>query len=508
LQVNTYVTVYFGAVSVAMLLVPIVSRLAKRYGLVDTPGLRKVHGDPIPRVGGVTFVIATLALVLPVLFLKNDIGRSFREMRVEFIALLAAAICMFVVGLIDDLRPLRGLIKLSCIVVASLAVCASGATLSSFSVGTLFELETGWAAWPLTVLWIVVITVCMNFIDGLDGLAAGIAAIVCGTIVLLAIWSGQVAMAVLMLALLGGVTGFLFFNFHPAKIFMGDGGSMFLGFLIGAGSVVCQAKTATLVGLAIPFLVLGVPILDVAFAVVRRGVIERRSLFAPDRNHLHHRLLDLGLHQQTVVIVIYAVTVISASIGVFMMTAHGGWSVVLLACGVLLLLLMFVCLYSRRVHETLMTIRGNLAIAGEARRGARNFEEAQVRMRDSSSLQAWWEAVCIMCEQMNFESIELRDRHNDHDGSTCAWHVSGEKFPPGKTLKLTLPLAGNGAAEWEIRARIWIDGYLELGGRQAMLLARLMDEFPPPEQRQEAERLDPSVDITGLSTMSVAEGPS
>jgi UDP-N-acetylmuramyl pentapeptide phosphotransferase/UDP-N-acetylglucosamine-1-phosphate transferase len=139
-------------------------------------------------------------------------------------------------------------------------------------------------------LWIVTITVCMNLVDGLDGLAAGIAAMVCGLIALLAFWTDQPAMALLMLALLGSVTGFLFFNFHPAKIFMGDGGSMFLGFLIGAGSIVCQTKTPTFVGLAVPFLALGVPVFDTAFAIVR-AALERR-LIRPDRGHLHHRLLD------------------------------------------------------------------------------------------------------------------------------------------------------------------------------------------------------------------------
>jgi UDP-GlcNAc:undecaprenyl-phosphate GlcNAc-1-phosphate transferase len=283
--VKTYLIVYFGALLVAMFLVPIVSRLAKWYRLLDAPGPRKVHKIPIPRIGGIVFVVATLALVLPVLFLNNNIGQSFRESWKEFTALLVGAVFIFTVGLFDDLRSIRGYIKLLCLVAASLAICASGATLSSISVGTWFTLETGLAAWPLTVLWIVIITVCLGVIDGLDGLAAGIAAIVCGTIVLMALWSGQAAMAVLMLALLGSVTGFLFFNFYPAKIFMGDCGSMFLGFLIGAGSIVFQTKTHTLVGLAIPFLVMGVPILDTGFVVIGRRFLGRRSIFAPDRNH-------------------------------------------------------------------------------------------------------------------------------------------------------------------------------------------------------------------------------
>jgi len=487
--VKTYVIVYFGAALAAMFLVPIVSRLAKRYRLVDAPGPRKVHRTLIPRIGGIAFVIPTLALMLPVFFLDNDIGLSFHEVRTQFIVLLVAATFIFAVGLIDDLRSLPGHIKLLCLIAASLAICASGATLRSFSLGT-WEVGIGWAAWPLTVFWITVITVCMNLIDGLDGLAAGIAVIVCGTIALLAFLSQQAAMAVLMLALLGSVTGFLFFNFHPAKIFMGDGGSMFLGFLIGASSIVCQMKTHTLVGLALPFLVLGVPILDTGFVVIGRRILERRSMFASDRNHLHHRLLDLGLHQRTVVIIIYAVTAIGASIGVFMLTTEGGWSVGMLVGGLLLLFSMFACLHGRRYRGILMALKRNWAIAREARIEKRNFENAQLRMRESGSFHAWWEVVCLMCKKMRFQSIGLWNRHSGHYLSTCAWNAPEDIFTTDKTVKLILPLHGKGATEWEIRARIWVDGYLELSGRQAMLLARLMDEFPPPEQEEEAQAPD------------------
>ncbi|MBL7153368.1 MAG: undecaprenyl/decaprenyl-phosphate alpha-N-acetylglucosaminyl 1-phosphate transferase, partial [Phycisphaerae bacterium] len=444
---KTYLTVYFGAAVAAMLLVPILSRLAKRYRLVDAPGPRKVHHIPIPRIGGIVFVVSTLALVLPVFFLDNAVGQSFREVRTEFIVLLVAAGFVFAVGLIDDLRSVRGYIKLLCLIAASLAVCASGTRLSSISVGTWFELETGWAAWPLTVFWIIMITVCMNVIDGLDGLAAGVAAIVCGTILILALWSGQVAMAVLMVALLGSVMGFLFFNFHPAKIFMGDGGSMFLGFLIGGGSLVCQMKTHTLVGLALPFLVLGVPIFDTGFAVLRRRLLERRSMFAADRNHLHHRLMDIGLRQRSVAIVIYAVTAISASIGVFMLNAEGGWSVGLLVGGLLMLFSMFVCLHGGRYRKIRKALKQNWAIAREARAERHTFENTQVRMSESESLRAWWDTVCAMAKKMHFQSIELWNRRNGHYASTCVWNAPDGKFTTGKTLKLTLPFPGNGALD-------------------------------------------------------------
>jgi len=265
---------------------------------------------------------------------------------------------------------------------------------------------------------------------------------------------------------------------------------LFLGFMIGAGSLVCQTKKTTLVGLALPFLVLGLPILDTGVAIARRCIIERRSIFAADRNHLHHRLLDLGLHQRTVVIIIYAVTAISASIGVFMLTAKDGWSIGLLLMGMLLLFSMFIYLHGKRFQEVLMALKRNWAIICKARTERRYFENVQLRMRESRSFHAWWKTVCIMAEQMHFQNIGLWNRRNDHYELTCGWNAPGVMFTTEKTMKLTFPLRGNEQEEWEIRARVWIDGYLELSGRQAMLLARLMDEFPPPELEQEIGALN------------------
>lgn len=273
---------------------------------------------------------------------------------------------------------------------------------------------------------------------------------------------------------------------------MGDSGSLFIGFMIGAGSLVCQTKTTALVGLALPFLALGIPILDTGVAVIRRCLIERRSIFSADRSHLHHRLLDLGLHQRTVVIIICAVTAISTSIGVFMLTATGVWSMWLLLLGLLVLFSMFTCLHGRRCHEALLALRRNLAMRREARVEKRGFEDIQIRMRESTCFDSWWETMCIMAEQMHFQSIGLWSRCDDHYTPVCGWNAPGGTFTTGKTTNLTLSLHVNEEKDWEIRARIRVGGYLERSGRQAMLLARLMDEFPPPEQEQKAEALDQS----------------
>jgi len=218
--------------------------------------------------------------------------------------------------------------------------------------------------------------------------------------------------------------------------------------------------------------------------------------------------LNLGLNHRTVVIVIYAVTAIGASIGVFMLTTDGKWSIGLLVGGLLFLISIFACLHGRRYRGILIVLKRNWAIAREARTEKRNFESAQLRMRESRSFQAWWEAVCAMAKKMHFQSIGLWKRSNGHYVNTCAWDTPEDIFTTDKTMKLILPLNGNGTAEWEIRARIWANGYLELTGRQAMLLGRLMDEFPPPESQEETEALDQHANTTLKSTLTEKTGSS
>jgi UDP-GlcNAc:undecaprenyl-phosphate/decaprenyl-phosphate GlcNAc-1-phosphate transferase len=487
---NTYIVVYFGSALISMLLVPIVLKLAKKYNFVDNPGPRKPHHVPIPRIGGISFVAGTLALIIPIFALDNTIAESFRHTKIQFIALLAGAGFIYLIGLLDDLRSMRGGIKLLCLVAAALAFCFSGATIQTISLGSLLSIHTGWAAFPLTILWIVALTVCMELIDGLDGLAAGIAMIVCGTLVVLSLWSGQAAMTVLMLALLGGVTGFLIFNFYPAKIFMGDGGSLFLGFMIAGSSIICQSKTSAFVGLALPFLVLGMPILDTGLVFAFRNIIERRSMFAPDSNHLHHRLLRLGLNHRSVVLVMYAITAISASIGIFMLRAEGDWSVRFLVAGIALLFSMFACLGKGRYLKLYRGLKRNLAIARNAKKQTSSFELAEVKMHESLSFSDWWQTLCSMGENMHFKSLSLLHRDNGQYLDTCVWNSEKEETQKSRTVELSLPIYSSDSKDCRLKASIYVEDYLELSGHQAKLLTRLIDEFPLPQDQIETQATD------------------
>ena len=200
---RTYIATYFIAVLIGLVLTPLVILLAKRFGVVDAPGLRRVHSAPIPRIGGIAIGLATLLGVLPAMMICNAIGQAFANVRPEVLAIFASALGILILGLVDDLKGLRARFKLLGQVAAAFVVCHYGVRIQSFGLPGLFRVDFGWWSWPLTMFWIVGVTNAMNFIDGLDGLAAGIAAITCAVIAAFSLHAGRPVMTVMMLAMLG-----------------------------------------------------------------------------------------------------------------------------------------------------------------------------------------------------------------------------------------------------------------------------------------------------------------
>ena len=271
------------------------------------------------------------------------------------------------------------------------------------------------------MLWVVGITNAVNLSDGLDGLAAGISAVACGTIAIFAIHSGDVAMGVFMLALVGSLSGFLVFNFNPAKVFMGDCGSLFLGFTIASASVLCVAKSAALMGLALPALALGIPIFDTLFSMLRR-FLERRSLFAPDRRHIHHRLLDLGLHQRHAVMAIHLATLIAAGLGLFMMVNQNVSSLIVFGCVLLLIVLLFRVVGAVRLGETMTRLRQRYAISRQQKQDREVFEHLQLRFRQADNIVRWWQTVCETAQRMGFTWVSLKTTYPDGRLEEKLWH--------------------------------------------------------------------------------------
>jgi UDP-N-acetylmuramyl pentapeptide phosphotransferase/UDP-N-acetylglucosamine-1-phosphate transferase len=302
---------FVGATLVTALVVPLVRRLGLRWGLVDAPDSRKQHTRPMVRLGGVGMVVGfSLALTLT-WALGGFADLPLSKDRLIW-TVLAGSLCYFVIGLADDLFALPPLPRLAAQLAVAMAVWAEGVRIGSIDLawnGLLGGNLT--LADPLsllaTVVWLVGITNAINWLDGLDGLAAGVGGIAAVGLLAVSFTLHQSAAGLLAAALAGACLGFLRHNFNPARIFMGDGGSYFLGFALAAISIVGPAKGLTSVSLLLPLLILSLPLADMS-AVIMGRVREGRSPFYPDRRHLHHRLLRAGFSQRRTVVLIYAFT--------------------------------------------------------------------------------------------------------------------------------------------------------------------------------------------------------
>lgn len=309
-----------GALIISLILVPWVGRLAVKIGAVDKPNERKVHTKIMPRMGGLAIYISFFL----VLFLTQEVSR-------QLIGLFLGGTVLVIVGIIDDKMDMPAKVKLVGQIIAACIVVAFGVRVD-FVTSFLHEepMLLSIFSIPATVIWIVAIINAVNLIDGLDGLAAGISTIAATTMAIVGYLSGQYLMAAMAMILIGATLGFLKYNFHPASIFMGDTGSMFLGYNLAVFAVLGFAKSFTLLSLATPILVLAIPILDTLFAIVRRK-LNHMPIFKPDKNHLHHRLLHYGFSHKGTVLIIYIVSAFFALCGLMITYLDSRQGVLLLA---------------------------------------------------------------------------------------------------------------------------------------------------------------------------------
>jgi UDP-GlcNAc:undecaprenyl-phosphate GlcNAc-1-phosphate transferase len=295
-----------AALAMAILMTPVVKRFALMIGAVDRPNERKVHTRVMPRLGG----LAIFAAFIGALFIILPVLKEYNADAVR--AILVGGSIIVLIGALDDRFDLSPKVKLLGQLAAAGVVVAFGLTIDVSLVDIPFIEETwlkdaAWLSIPLTVLWIVGVTNAINLIDGLDGLAGGVSAIATATMLVLALMMGNITVALLCVILLGSIIGFLFFNFYPARIFMGDSGALFLGFSLATMSIL-GFKQATLVSFVVPLFVLGVPLSDTFFAIVRR-IVNKAPISVADKNHLHHCLMRLGLSHRNTVLVIYGISV-------------------------------------------------------------------------------------------------------------------------------------------------------------------------------------------------------
>ena len=323
-------------VVISFLSTPIVKSFAYKLGAIDVPkDERRMHKVPIPRMGGLAIFLGFIISVL--LFVEVD-----DQMK----GILLGSVIIVVMGIIDDITPLRASLKFVIQILAALIPVYYGVQITCISNPNLFSdnpyWNFGWLSIPITVIWIVGLTNAVNLIDGLDGLAIGVSSISALTMLAIAILVAEPQVAVIMAALVGACIGFMPYNMNPAKIFMGDTGSTFLGYILACITIQGLFKFYAVISFVVPFLILGLPIFDTMFAIIRR-ISHGQNPMAPDRSHVHHRLIDMGLNQKQAVAVLY---VISAILGLSAVVLATSGEIKAILC---LMALIIVCLIAVRV---------------------------------------------------------------------------------------------------------------------------------------------------------------
>ena len=302
---------------------PIVKSFAVKVGAMDVPkDERRVHDHPIPRMGGMAIFLGFLLSV--VLFVPID-----RQMQ----GILIGCVIIVAAGAIDDIVPMKWWVKLLAEIAAAVVAVCHGVVIEVFMNPNIFSenasLFLGYLSIPITICWIVGITNAVNLIDGLDGLACGVSTISSLTMLAVAMLLGEGYVAIVLAALVGACLGFIPYNLNPAKIFMGDTGSLLLGFTLSTVSVIAMFKFYAIITFVVPILALALPLFDTLFAIIRR-LLKGQNPMKPDRGHLHHRLIDLGLSQKQAVAVLYC---LSAMLGLtaVVINTNGSLRVLLLA---------------------------------------------------------------------------------------------------------------------------------------------------------------------------------
>ena len=327
---------------------PLVRKWAFKLKAVDIPkDGRRMHTHPIPRLGGLAIIFGFTVAVLC----------FYRAPSRRIIASFIGAGIIAAMGVVDDIKALdakpKFLIQIlaACIVVIGGNLKIDVLTNPNFLSENPYWILPDWVSIPVTILWIVFITNAVNFIDGLDGLAAGVSAIMSVSLVFIALRVGEYPVALLGISLMGACFGFLPYNFNPAKIFMGDTGSTFLGFLLATMSIQGVFKSYAIISFAVPLLILGLPLFDAVFAMLRR-ISKGQSPMKADRGHLHHRLIDMGFSQKQTVFILYAISGVLGITAVVLAESTALRAILILICVLVFILIEGMILNTGENEET------------------------------------------------------------------------------------------------------------------------------------------------------------
>jgi UDP-GlcNAc:undecaprenyl-phosphate GlcNAc-1-phosphate transferase len=441
----TYLVAFLIALGLSTALIPTIKSFARRYRLFDRNlSSRKIHTTPIPRLGGVAIAAGFYAPLLGLLFHENQVAERVYQDPRQMLGLLVGGLLVFGLGLYDDLKGAGARLKFTVQVAVAIGMYAVGYRVEILALPFVGHIALGIFAAPFTVLWIVGVINAFNLVDGLDGLAGGVAFFAVTTVFVLALSGGDVLMSLYMAALAGGILGFLIFNFNPASIFMGDSGSMFLGFVLAATSIQTSQKRGTAVAILIPIVSLGLPIMDTLLAMARRFV-SGRSMFRADREHIHHRLLAMGFTHRRAVILLYALCMFLGTVAVAMTFANSAQQALLLLVVAAVVAVLVRKLYLGslgkaprplgELRERNLMLRSVVRDAGERLRGALGRDQV-------------WQCVLPAAPQLDVRTLKLELREHSADGTgnktTYSWEQGAS---PGATIELRLPVGTDGRGE-------------------------------------------------------------
>ncbi len=466
-----------GLCAGVLLMVPIIT-LARHFQIVDVPDARKIHTRPIPRIGGLVIAISTLISAGPVLLFYRRTTLLHAIFHTPMAALIFAAVVLLTIGFIDDLTNIPAKIKLVGLLGAAGLFAHYGVCVPTGPIAPNGQFCLGWLSWPLTILWLVTVPVSLNFCDGIDGLAGGISLLAALVVAILGIAVGAQSVAILMLSLIGALFAFLIFNFNPARVFMGDGGSLFIGFTIAAAVVVVAHHVQSPLPVIITVVALSIPLADTAMTFVRRAILQRRSLFSAERGHLHHRLLDLGLSQLHAVYLLYIFAAGTGLLAIAML--FGNMLTMVLAVGALglLLIILFRTAGSARVGDLIRALRRNRRLSRESRNYLKAFEALQLRLARAGNFDAWWACVCDAAEMLGFSRAAMILTRRDGSKDNRIWQLpvpAGEGVP---IMTASLPILHRRVGNpMRLDVEVPAATFLESAGHRLALFSRLMEEY-------------------------------
>ena len=430
----------------SLVLTPAVAYLALRLRILDRPAARKVHRTAIPRAGGIAIYLASTLSFVAVVGAHTWILQTV-DFDGRVLGFLAGGALVFALGLWDDFRPLGVRFKLTVQVAAAVIAYAGGAQILKVGLAGLGEWSLGWLSLPVSVLWFLLIINGMNLIDGLDGLAAGIALF--AALILLAVWQspGSFVVAIGLASLAGTSLGFLRYNFYPASIFLGDGGAYFLGYSLAALSTLGSIKSEATVAMLVPIIALGVPVMDAVWAPCRRFLLGRQ-MFRPDMDHIHHRLLKLGYTQRRVVLMLYGVTVLMGLISLVLVHSKDEHAaLILFFVGAIAIVsirqLGYLDFINRRGFVGWVVALGDQL---GLRRSRRSFLESQISISQAETVNELWERIGAATESLGIDycALTLTDVPVNENGRVLSHRHNGPidvtNLDQSGTLFMAMPL--------------------------------------------------------------------